>query len=224
MGFRIRKSIKLGKNVKLNIGKKGINSISVGAGGFTKNISKNGIRTTVTPIKGSGISYTNYKPYKKDKKQDKKDPNKLNFSERTAKNIVNAELRFNEELPFEIEKISFFSKAMKIEVAATILFFIAGFIQPAMFVFAMIPLFIFLLQSLFGKNIRANKWQFKAVKSWQLSKWQECVNYCNMSLKLVENESTRKLMKDSQEKINTGFKNKQFSDKEAREILNKANN
>lgn len=224
MGFRIRKSIKLGKNVKLNIGKKGINSVSIGGRGYTKNIGKNGTRTTVTPIKGSGISYTDYKPYKKDKKQDKKDPNKLNFSERTAKNIVNAELRFNDELPCEIEKIPFFNKTMKIEVAATILFCVLGFVQPGFFVFAMIPLFIFLLQSLFGKNIRANKWQFKAVKSWQLSKWQECVNYCNMSLKLCMNESTCKLKEDAQQKIDSGFKNRQIDDKEAREILNKANN
>lgn len=61
MGFRFRKSIKLAPGVKLNIGKKGISSLSVGKNGARVNISKKGTRTTVG-LPGTGLSYSSYKP------------------------------------------------------------------------------------------------------------------------------------------------------------------
>lgn len=219
MGFRIRRSIKIAPGVKLNVGKKGINSVSIGGHGFTKNIGRNGTRTTVS-AKGTGISYTNYKPYKK---KDKKDPNKLDVGQKIAKNVINAELRFNDELPCEIEKIKFFSKAMKIELAATIFFCILGFVQIAMIVFAMPFLLAFLFSTIFNKRGRANTAQFYAIKSYKFSKWKKCVDYCNKSLKLVDNESTRKLRDYAQENIDNNIHPKQFTDEEAKIILNKAN-
>ena len=57
MGFKFRKSIKLLPGVKLNLGKKGISSISIGKKGATINISKKGIKTNLG-IPGTGISYT----------------------------------------------------------------------------------------------------------------------------------------------------------------------
>ncbi|AGY77972.1 DUF4236 domain-containing protein [Clostridium autoethanogenum] len=218
MGFRFRKSIKILPGVKLNIGKKGINSVSVGGHGFTKNISKNGTRTTVG-IPGSGISYTDYK--KKDTKKQPKKKDGLDFSQKVAGKIVNAELNF-QEVPFEMEKIPFFSKAMKVELAATILFCLLGIVQIAMIVFAMPFLLALLFSMIFNKRAKANTAQFYGIKNYKLSKWQECVDYCNKSLKLVYNESTEKLRNLAQEKIDTGFKNKQFSDKEIKDILDKA--
>ena len=52
MGFR--KSIKVGKGVRVNIGKKGISSLSLGGKGLTLNASEKGIRATGS-IPGSGI-------------------------------------------------------------------------------------------------------------------------------------------------------------------------
>ncbi|MCG9733396.1 DUF4236 domain-containing protein [Pseudoalteromonas shioyasakiensis] len=61
MGFR--KSIKVGKGVRVNIGKKGISSLSLGGKGLTLNASEKGIRAT-GGIPGSGISHAQvvYKP------------------------------------------------------------------------------------------------------------------------------------------------------------------
>jgi Protein of unknown function (DUF4236) len=56
MGFRFRKSIKLLPGIRLNVGKKGINSVSVGGRGATTNIGKHGTHTTYS-IPGTGISY-----------------------------------------------------------------------------------------------------------------------------------------------------------------------
>jgi uncharacterized protein DUF4236 len=56
MGFRFRKSIKILPGIRLNVGKHGINSVSVGGRGTTTNIGKHGTHTTYS-IPGTGISY-----------------------------------------------------------------------------------------------------------------------------------------------------------------------
>ena len=56
MSFRFRKSISLGKGLRLNLGKTG-GSFSLGGKGATVNLGKRGERTTVG-IPGTGISYT----------------------------------------------------------------------------------------------------------------------------------------------------------------------
>jgi hypothetical protein len=56
MGFRFRKSIKVLPGIRLNVGKRGINSVSVGGHGVTTNIGKHGAHTTYS-IPGTGISY-----------------------------------------------------------------------------------------------------------------------------------------------------------------------
>jgi hypothetical protein len=57
MGTRFRKSIKLGKGVKLNIGKKSA-SISLGTKGLHTTFSTTGRKTTSAGIPGTGLSYT----------------------------------------------------------------------------------------------------------------------------------------------------------------------
>jgi hypothetical protein len=56
MGSRFRKSIKIVPGIRLNVGKKSINSVSVGGRGATANIGKHGTHTTYS-IPGTGISY-----------------------------------------------------------------------------------------------------------------------------------------------------------------------
>jgi Protein of unknown function (DUF4236) len=56
MGFRFRKSIKILPGIRFNVGRKGINSVSVGGRGATTNIGKHGTHTTYS-IPGTGISY-----------------------------------------------------------------------------------------------------------------------------------------------------------------------
>ncbi len=62
MGFRFRKSIKIAPGIKLNIGKKGISSVSIGKRGASVNISGKGTRSTIG-IPGSGLSYSSYTPH-----------------------------------------------------------------------------------------------------------------------------------------------------------------
>lgn len=57
MGFRFRKSIKLGKNAKLNIGKKSV-GFSVGGKGARYTVNSSGRRTKSVGIPGTGLSYT----------------------------------------------------------------------------------------------------------------------------------------------------------------------
>lgn len=58
MGFNFRKSIKIAPGVKLNIGKKGISSVSVGKQGARVTKDKNGNTKVTIGIPGTGISYT----------------------------------------------------------------------------------------------------------------------------------------------------------------------
>jgi hypothetical protein len=56
VGFRFRKSIKIAKGVRINLGKTGA-SVSLGGKGATLNVGTKGVRATIG-IPGSGISYS----------------------------------------------------------------------------------------------------------------------------------------------------------------------
>jgi hypothetical protein len=57
MGFRFRKSVTILPGLRLNFGKQGFSSVSVGRKGFTVNASTRGTRTTVG-LPGTGLSYS----------------------------------------------------------------------------------------------------------------------------------------------------------------------
>lgn len=56
MGLRFRKSISLGKGIRLNVGKTGV-SVSAGIPGFRKTIHSSGRVTTTVGVPGSGLYY-----------------------------------------------------------------------------------------------------------------------------------------------------------------------
>lgn len=56
MPWRVRRTIRLAKGVRINLSKRGA-SLSLGGRGLTTNMSKRGVRTTIG-IPGTGISYT----------------------------------------------------------------------------------------------------------------------------------------------------------------------
>lgn len=64
MGFNFRKSFKIAPGLRLNVGKKGISSVSIGGKGARVNLSKKGTRTTMG-IPGTGLSYSNFISHKK---------------------------------------------------------------------------------------------------------------------------------------------------------------
>ncbi|MBV4417190.1 DUF4236 domain-containing protein [Clostridium tyrobutyricum] len=220
MGFRFRKSIKIAPGIKLNVGKKGINSVSIGGHGYTKNIGKHGTRTTVG-IPGTGISYSNYKKYGSNKKKNNASvtQDKLTKAEKLCKWYGNMELKYR-DIPFEINKISFFSKSMGIQTGIAILFFILGIvIHPAMYVFMLIDLIVFLFNMLFNKKARARRYQDKAVKTYHFSNFIKCIKLCEKSLRLVENESTRKLMDLSQKCVDNNVQVDQLNDQQVKDIV-----
>ena len=69
MGFRFRKSINLGKGVKLNINKKSV-GVSVGTKGVRYSVNSDGRKTTSIGIPGTGL-YWIQSNTKSKKKKDK---------------------------------------------------------------------------------------------------------------------------------------------------------
>ena len=57
MGLRFRKSIKIAKGVRLNLGKKGV-GLSIGGKGARYSINSSGRRTATIGIPGTGLSYS----------------------------------------------------------------------------------------------------------------------------------------------------------------------
>lgn len=64
MGFGFRKSFKIAPGVRLNVGKKGISSVSVGSKGARVSVGKKGTRTTIS-APGTGLSYSTLKSHSK---------------------------------------------------------------------------------------------------------------------------------------------------------------
>jgi len=66
MGFGFRKSFKIAPGVRLNVGKKGVSSVSIGGKGARVNVGKKGTRTTLS-APGTGLSYSTFKSHAKSK-------------------------------------------------------------------------------------------------------------------------------------------------------------
>lgn len=62
MGFRFRRSIKLVPGVRINIGKKGVSSVSLGGRGARVTVGTKGVRKTVG-LPGTGLSHTSYQSF-----------------------------------------------------------------------------------------------------------------------------------------------------------------
>lgn len=209
MGLRIRRSIKIAPGIKLNIGKKGFNSVSIGKRGAHYTIGKHGTRTTVG-IPGTGVSYTNYKKYDSNKKQDK---NKLNTPEKIAKNVANLELKYK-DIPFEVQKIPYPKIIIKEFIVIIIGFILAIAIHPVFAVFTFIPIIMLLFSGLFNKQLKAKNHQWYAIRNYQFSKFNDCINRCEKSLKYMEWEDTKKLMQEAQKRIDDCTEVKQITDED----------
>jgi Protein of unknown function (DUF4236) len=63
MGFRFQRRLRLFKGVSLNIGKRGISSISLGTRGAHTTVGRSGIRNSIG-LPGTGLSYSRLWPWK----------------------------------------------------------------------------------------------------------------------------------------------------------------
>lgn len=195
MGFRIRKSVKIAPGIKLNIGKKGVNSVSIGGHGYTKNISKKGTRTTIS-AKRTGISYTNYKPYNKDKNVPKE--SKI---ERATNKLTELAGKYREcPIDNKQDKIKL-PKIIWKEFIITGLFGIATIIFIPMAAFMLISALVTLCTLLFNKQCWAQMFQCKAIKAYHFGDNQNCIRWCESSLRNKEYESTRRLMEIAKQEI-----------------------
>jgi len=84
VGFRFRKGVSLLPGVRLNITKRGINSVSLGGKGISYNIGKKGTRAT-GGLPGSGLSYSEYSAYDEKKVPQTIDPETGEIHEATTK-------------------------------------------------------------------------------------------------------------------------------------------
>ncbi len=95
MGLRFRKSIKLGKGVRLNLGTKGV-SVSAGVKGARFSMHSSGRKTATFSLPGTGLSYV--KTFGGKKKSKKDSDKKASSRKSTASNELSAkEVRANEK-------------------------------------------------------------------------------------------------------------------------------
>jgi hypothetical protein len=143
MGLNFRKSIKIGKNTRINFSKTGGIGISTGTKGARVSINKKGVRTSVGT---GGIRYTksvSFKNNKSDKgeipiKQDASQPRKpiiktMNENNRMVQNHTEEEIK-------EFRK-THYTRHMKLLFAGLVCL-IAGIIFPPILVLAVILLFL----------------------------------------------------------------------------------
>ncbi|EMF5518819.1 DUF4236 domain-containing protein [Acinetobacter baumannii] len=91
MGFNFRKSLKIAPGIRLNLGKKGVSSVSVGTKGARVSIGKKGTRTTVG-IPGTGLSHTTFNSHKS------RQPQSLNIDK--VQNYVDMAVDQNRKVSF----------------------------------------------------------------------------------------------------------------------------
>lgn len=162
MGLRFKKSIKLGKGVRLNISKSGV-GISGGVKGFRVGMGPKGLRTTAS-IPGTGISYVKENSLGKGSKS--KEKPRIEVQSKSA---------YSAYLPQEVPKEL---KSDKYHLQG-----ILGFIGIA-FIFASYKNLIFMLIGLlfiFGKGAWRKKTDYAAknyrdaVNFYKMRKYQQCI-------------------------------------------------
>ena len=84
--MKFRKSIKLGKGVRVNIGKKGISSVSLGGKGTTLNVGSKGVKATVG-VPRTGISETINLSKKRSSVTDNRISNQENNNEHGSRQV-----------------------------------------------------------------------------------------------------------------------------------------
>lgn len=195
MGLTFRKSIRLGKNVKLNLSKSGP-SLSVGPKGAKLNINKNGVRGT---LRKNGVQYTKYQKWDDNKKLNNINNNVGSLP--TQQNNQSAALTYR-GCPIDNKEGKIpYPRSLKIQFIAMIASLLFGFAFVPLFVLVPILSIVFLINTLTNKQMRAKNEQFYAIRAYHFSKFDECMAHCNKSLKYKWYESTSRLLNDAKNRI-----------------------
>lgn len=178
MGWRVRRSIKLGKYTKLNLNKHGF-SVSTGAKGARVTLNNKGRVTRTVGIPGTGIYNT--KSYNLKNKNKKIIKRTNNIQSRIANNPY--ALGFSNILTIDERKALKMPKKMKIIIGIGFAFLFIGFLFVPMMVFALIFLLAGFSMLFLTKN---GRYYFKmgiAETALMKGHMSDCIKWLNGALK-----------------------------------------
>lgn len=184
MGLSFRKSIKLGKNVRLNISKNGP-SLSLGSKGAKVNISKRGVRTSVG---AGGIRYSKNYSFKQNNNSE---PRKV-IQEQTYDKTVIEDLKVSSPgLPIEVTNKIF--KWFGIGILSMI---IGATVFPLALLIALPAILYTISIMLFNKVYRSSLMMQKAKAYYKRQQYDKAKKYCYKALDIYkDNHSAAKLLK-----------------------------
>lgn len=183
MGFSFRKSIKLGKNVRLNIGKNGP-SLSMGPKGAKVNISKRGVRTSVG---AGGIRYSESYSFKQNNNSDQR---KVIQEPIYDKSVIEDLKIISPRLPIEVTNKIF--KWFGIGILSTI---VGATVFPLALLIALPSMLYAIMIMLFNKVYRSS-WMMQKAKTWyKRQQYDKAKKYCYKALDIYkDNHSAAKLL------------------------------
>lgn len=179
MGFRFRRSIKLGKYARINIGKTGA-SLSAGIRCAHYTFGKTGIRKTVG-IPGSGLSYTKYDRYNSRENPKQLQPN-IPMQYKLPEGVA-------VPTDYKLHMIWFWIALGSL---------IVGFINP-LFLLLSFGCFIGYAISLFFNRGYKNALDMQiAIGNFKKGKFKSCIKWCNKLLKHRDYEGAKILIIESE--------------------------
>lgn len=184
MGFSFRKSIKLGKNVGLNISKNGP-SLSIGPKGAKVGISKRGVRTSVG---AGGIRYSKNYSFKQNNNLDQR---KVIQEQTYDKNIIHDLNTSSPKLPIEVTNKIF--KWFGIGILSMI---IGATVFPLVLLIALPSILYAIGIMLSNKMYRSSLMMQKAKTYYKRQQYDKAKKYCHKALDIYkDNHSAIKLLK-----------------------------
>lgn len=187
MGLNFRKSIKLGKNTRINLSKTGGIGISTGVKGARVSVNKKGIRTSVG---SNGLRYQKNYSFKdiEDTSARKKEKKTL------ADKIANSR-------DCQLERIKIPKSICRLFIADIILF-TAGIIFIPIILIAFIALIVTLFVLLFNKQYMGGCLYInKAIIHWERRELEKSKHYCVKGLNKYDCETGRKLLEMINEEV-----------------------
>ncbi len=178
MGLSFRKSIKIGKNTRINLSKTGGIGISTGVKGARVSVNKKGVRTTVG--KG-GLQYR--KDYSFNKK------NKITSND----NMINNSIIYS--LPEGVSMPKTPPKIIK-GVVISIILLIAGFVFVPVLLLALISIIVTLGIMITNKEYKSAYLTQRAIQFYRAGDISNSKKYCNKAIqKFDRNNSAKALLK-----------------------------
>lgn len=179
MGLSFRKSIKIGKNTRINFSKLGGIGISTGVKGARVSVNQKGVRTTVGK---DGLQYRKDYSFKQNKTVNKQKTIQNSVVNDYDKSVV-ADLNYNR--PKTSDKII---KWLGISIVLLIL----GLIFPPILILALPAIIYDIGLMIFNKEFRSACMSQKATEYYKKGEYGKSKVYCYKALKLFENNISAK--------------------------------